>query len=93
MKTASLLSLAGLALFGFSSVAHAEEKTATFKVSGMVCASCESSLKDAVTKLDGVKKFEASAEKQTATVAYDAAKLDEAKIAAAINATKYKIVK
>jgi copper chaperone CopZ len=93
MKTPSLLTLAGLAFFGLSSFAHAEDKTTTFKVSGMVCASCESSLKDAVTKLEGVKKFEADAEKQTAVVSYDAAKLDEAKIAAAINATKFKIVK
>jgi copper chaperone CopZ len=71
----------------------AATKSATFKVTGMVCGSCEASLKEATTKVEGVKSIEANAEKGTAVVAYDPAKTTEEKIAAAINATKYKIAK
>ncbi len=90
----SLTALLSLAV----AVVHAEDKaaatkSATFKVTGMVCGSCEATLKDATTKIEGVKSIEANAEKGTAVVAYDPARTTEEKIAAAINATKYKIAK
>ncbi len=68
-------------------------KETTFKVSGMMCSSCENSVKSAVTKVDGVKSIEADSDKGTAVVAYDPAKTSDEKIAAAINATKFKVAK
>ena len=100
MKTIQL-TLASLALVGLSSVSlRAEDKPAagtsketTFKVNGMVCSSCASTVKNAVTKVDGVKTIDADSEKGTAVVAYDPAKTSEEKIAAAINTTKFKVAK
>ncbi len=73
--------------------AAAGEAKANFKVNGMMCGSCESAVKKAVTKVDGVKSIEADADKGTAVVAYDPAKTSEDKIAAAINTTKFKVQK
>lgn len=90
----SKLTLIALAMLGLASLsARAEDKSATFKVNGMSCGSCESSVKGAVTKVDGVKSVEADADKGTAVVAYDPAKTDETKIAAAINTTQFKVAK
>lgn len=72
---------------------QAGEAKANFKVKGMMCGSCESAVKNAVTKVDGVKSIEADADKGTAVVAYDPAKTSEDKIAAAINTTKFKVEK
>lgn len=91
LALAALLSLSVAGL-------HAEDKaastkSATFKVTGMVCGSCEASLKEAVTKVEGLKSIEPNAEKGTAVVTYDPARTSEEKIVAAINATKYKVAR
>lgn len=83
------VAVTGLATAGL----HAGEAKADFKVSGMMCGSCENAVKNAVTKVNGVKSVEADSEKGTAVVTYDPAKTDQAKIAAAINTTKFKVEK
>ncbi len=89
--------LVALALTGLTTLraedksASGASKEATFKVSGMVCGSCENAVKNAVTKVDGVKTIDADSGKGTAVVAYDPAKTSEEKIAAAINGTKFKV--
>jgi copper chaperone CopZ len=88
------VALLAVATLGFASLsAQAEEKKATFKVNGMMCGSCENAVKGAVTKVEGVKSIDADSGAGTATVAYDPAKTDEGKIAAAINTTKFKVQK
>ena len=89
----ALTALLSLAISGVHAEDKAATKSATYKVMGMTCGSCEAMLKDATSKVEGVKSIEASAEKGTAVVAYDPARTSEEKIAAAINATKYKIAK
>jgi copper chaperone CopZ len=89
----ALAALLSLAVSGVRAEDKAATKSATFKVTGMTCGSCEALLKDATTKVEGVKSIEPNAEKGTAVVTYDPAKTNEEKIAAAINATKYKIAK
>lgn len=88
------IALALVAVVGFATqTARAEDKSETFKVSGMTCASCENSVKKAVTKLDGVNKVEADSEKGQAVVSYDPAKVTPEKITAAINTTPFKVAK
>jgi copper chaperone CopZ len=83
-----------LAVFGFGAAAvRAKDSKATLKANGMSCSSCDSAVKGALTKVDGVKSVDANAEMGTAVVAYDPAKTREEKIAAAINTTKFKVAK
>lgn len=90
------VAVTGLATAGLRAAdksAAAGEAKANFKVNGMMCGSCENAVKNAVTKVDGVKSIEADSDKGTAVVAYDPAKTSEEKIAAAINTTKFKVQK
>lgn len=90
----ALIALLSLAISGLQAEEKAAgTKSATFKVTGMVCGSCEASMKEAVSKVEGLKSIEPNAEKSTAVVSYDPARTTEEKIAAAINATKFKIAK
>jgi copper chaperone CopZ len=92
MKRILQMSLAAAVAMVLTAGAQAEEAKSTFKVKDMMCGSCESAVKDAVTKVDGVKSIQADAEKGEAVVAYDPAKTTPAKITAAINTTKFKVV-
>lgn len=92
MKT-KLFSVAVAAIALTVVSAQAEDKKATIKVDGMMCGSCENAVKKAVTKVDGVKSVEADHSASQAVVTYDPAKVDQSKIEAAINTTKFKVAK
>lgn len=63
------------ALFAAASTgALAEMKTATFKVSGMTCATCPITVKKAMTRVPGVSQAQVSFEKSEAVVTFDDAK-------------------
>jgi copper chaperone CopZ len=68
----------------------AKVATASFKIEGMHCAGCGDKVKAALADKDGIVAVTVDAASQRATVEYDAAKLDPAKIAALISATGYK---
>jgi mercuric ion transport protein len=70
-----------------------KNKKVTLGVNGMTCASCEHHIESEVLKLSGVSSVRASYVSNSATIEYDPKKVDEAKIAAAINGTGYSVVK
>lgn len=93
MKYLSIL----LALFlyvGCASEKKENEKPAVVKVSlkidGMVCTSCENSIKTKIAKVEGVKSVEVSQETGNAEVMFDASKVNTEKIIADIGALGYK---
>jgi copper chaperone len=61
------------------------------RVEGMTCGHCEIAVADAVRKLPGIKKTKASRRKREVVTDYDAASVTPAQIAAAINATGYRV--
>jgi len=63
--------------------------TATLTVEGMTCGSCEVTIRVAATKLDGVESVEVSYDKGSATVEYDAARIEPAAVAKAITDLGY----
>jgi mercuric ion transport protein len=70
-----------------------KNKKLTLNVSGMTCASCELHIESEVIKLSGVSSVKASYVNKSTIVEYDAQKVDEAKIVAAINKTGYTVEK
>jgi mercuric ion binding protein len=52
-------------------MAVAEDRTVTLAVEKMTCASCPYLVKQALTRLSGVKRAEVSFEEKTATVTFD----------------------
>lgn len=63
--------------------------TATFKVDGMTCGSCEVTIRIAATKLDGVESVEVSYDTGSAIVRYDPATIDASTVAQAITDLGY----
>ncbi len=63
--------------------------TATFKIEGMTCASCEGSIRKVVSRLDGVNSVTVSFADATATVRYDPDGVTASTIAAAITDLGY----
>lgn len=61
----------------------------TFKVSGMTCAGCETTIKLALEQTPGVKRAEVSYDRGEAVVEYDSAVTNTDKLRAAINETGY----
>jgi copper chaperone CopZ len=61
----------------------------TFKVSGMTCAGCETTIKLALEQTPGVRSAEVSYERGEAVVVYDPALTNTDKLRAAINETGY----
>ncbi len=59
-------------------------ETTTIKVGGMTCGGCVKSVTGVLTALEGVAKAEVSLEKGEAAVAFDAAKVNRAQLAQAI---------
>ena len=55
-----------------------------FNVGGMSCGGCAGSVTRAVSQLPGVRKVDVSLKENTATVEYDGAAVDAARIVAAI---------
>ena len=58
--------------------------TCTLKVTGMTCGGCESAVKLAARRVDGVKTVTASAKSGTAIVTYDASRTSPEAIAKAV---------
>ncbi len=61
----------------------------TLHVTGMTCGGCEHAVKRAVSRLGGVSQVTASHPQNEVIVEYDAAKVDRALIANAINKAGY----
>jgi len=68
-----------------------KNKKITVAVTGMTCTSCEHHIESEVIKLSGVALVKASYESKSATIEYDAQKVDKEKIIAAINSTGYTV--
>lgn len=66
-------------------------KEEVINVSGMMCNGCEETVVKAVKGVEGVSEAEASHEKGTVKVKYDADQTDELFIKMAINNTHYKV--
>ena len=60
-----------------------------FAVDGMSCGGCVASVTRAVSRLPGVQKVDVSLERKAATVEYDGAAVDPARIVAAIEAAGF----
>jgi periplasmic mercuric ion binding protein len=58
----------------FSSPAWAGTEMVTLSVSGMTCAACPITIKNALQKVEGVEKTEVNYDKKEAVVTYDDAK-------------------
>jgi len=63
----------------------------TFTVTGMTCASCETTIKLALEKTPGVKRAEVSYDISEAVVEYDAKVITREKLRDVINSTGYKV--
>lgn len=63
-----------------SAPALAAQKTVILDVPGMSCAACPITVKKALSKVEGVEKAEVDYDKRQATVSFDDAKADEAKL-------------
>lgn len=62
----------------------------TIPVAGMTCVTCEFAVNTALRKTQGVKSAEAHVASNSATIEYDPAKTNPAKLVEAINATGYR---
>ncbi len=60
------------------------------EVVGMTCTGCEVTVKNALTKVDGVQEAEVSYKTNSAAVTIDPAKVDEQKLIDAVNQSGYK---
>jgi copper chaperone CopZ len=73
---------------GAQSIAQTKDQVATckLKVAGMTCGGCESAVKLAAKRVEGVKTVTASAKSGSAEITYDAAKTSPEAIAKAVTA-------
>ena len=69
----------------------ANDKSIEIHTSGMTCTGCESTIKNSVKKVDGVKEVNADHKSQLVKASYDPAKTNPEKIKEAIVAAGYKI--
>lgn len=69
--------------------AWAATKTVTLSVPGMTCAACPITVKQALSKVDGVQKAEVSFEKLEAVVMFDDAKTNVAALTKATENAGY----
>ena len=63
--------ISSLALIALTTPAWATTRTVTLSVPGMNCATCPSTVKKALGKVDGVTKTEVNLEKRAAVVTFD----------------------
>ncbi len=73
-----------------ASDSSSETITSAFLVEGMTCGGCETGVRMAVKKLDGVEDVKASYEQGRAEVTYEATKVTTDQIIAAIGTLGYK---
>ncbi len=66
-------------------------KTATFKVEGMTCVSCETTIQLALEHTPGVRRTQVSYERSEAVVEFDPQKTTLTKLRDAINSTGYTV--
>ena len=78
MKAKKLL--ASLALAGVVAPAWAAIQTVTLSVPGMTCAACPITVKQALSKVEGVSKTAVSFDKREAVVTFDDAKTSVQKL-------------
>jgi copper chaperone CopZ len=71
--------------------AFAATRTTTFRVAGMKCNQCSSSVAKALKATAGVQEAEVSAEQGQVVITYDDEKVTEAKLRAVINGTGFKV--
>lgn len=64
-------------------------KSVIIKINGMSCNHCTSSVKNAVTELEGINSVIVSLEDKNATVEYDESKLNTDKIIEAIKELEF----
>jgi mercuric ion binding protein len=69
--------------------ALAAQQTVTLAVPGMSCAACPITVKKALSKVEGVDKAEVDYENRQATVTFDDAKTDVAKLTRATSDAGY----
>lgn len=86
MRNWILVAIVLVLSMGGQSIAQAKGQvaTCTLKVTGMTCGGCESAVKLAAKRVDGVKTVTASAKSGTAEVVYDASKTSPKAIAKAV---------
>jgi len=79
------------ATFAFCSAAavQAAPQTVTLDVPGMTCAACPFTVKQAISKVDGVNKVDVSYEKRQAVVTFDDAKASVQKLTQATGNAGY----
>ena len=68
----------------------ATSKTTCFKVEGMTCATCSTTLKASVNKLKGILSVEASSDEGSAKVSYEPSQVDSKAIKGKIDSVGYK---
>ncbi|MES3517182.1 MAG: heavy metal translocating P-type ATPase [Natronomonas sp.] len=66
-----------------------DRRTSTFRVSGMSCATCAGSVREAVAELDGVASIDVTVATDEATVAYDPETVSLGRIYEAVEAAGY----
>lgn len=90
MKNWMLVAVVLAFVMGGQSIAaqtkDAQAAVCTLKVTGMTCGGCESAVKLAAKRVDGVKTVSASYKSGTAEVTYDASKTSPDAIAKAVTA-------
>lgn len=92
MKTLSLFFLVSVMSLSVFSAEELTSKTACFKVEGMTCTTCSTTLKISIKKLKGIIKIKASADKGSAKVNYDPAVVDANTIKKNIISVGYKAI-
>lgn len=73
-----------MAAHGLAQKTDTQPAVCTLKVTGMTCGGCESAVKLAAKRVDGVKSVTASAKTGTADIAYDPSRTSPEAIAKAV---------
>lgn len=81
--------LASLALIAITAPAWAAVQTVTLAVPGMTCAACPITVKQAISRVDGVNKVNVSFDKREAVVTFDDAKASVQKLTQATESAGY----
>ncbi|MGV8899323.1 MAG: mercury resistance system periplasmic binding protein MerP [Burkholderiaceae bacterium] len=81
--------LASLALAAVVTPVWAATQTVTLSVPGMTCAACPITVKNAISKLEGVSKTDVSFGKRQAVVTFDNAKTSVQKLSLATTNASY----
>lgn len=95
LASAAVLTFVGLNVYTYAKSTALESTMKsgaqmTIPVKGMVCMTCEITVKSAVKKLTGIHEVKASAKDQVVRVSYDPAKTSLDEIISAINGTGFK---